>query len=117
MGIASKYGNNVKKFNFQAGSDFEFFTLQDLFTEGEKDERFVVRGFWISEGTFGKQPIAVLDNCYVNLPPHLLKVVTEICADEEAVQQVNDGKLAFTIYKYYNEKYKKDCYSVNWIDL
>lgn len=117
MGIASKYGNNTKKFNFQAGSDFEFFNLQDLFTEGEKDEKFVVRGFWISEGTFDKQPIAVLDNCYVNLPPHLLKVVTEICADEEAVQQVNDGKLAFSIYKYYNEKYKKDCYSVNWIDL
>lgn len=117
MGIASKYGNNVKKFNFQAGSDFEFFTLNDLFTEGEKDERFVVRGFWISENMYGKQPIAVLDTCFVNLPPHLLKVVNEICADEEAVQQVNDGKLAFTIYKYYNEKYRKDCYSVNWIDL
>lgn len=117
MGIASKYGNNAKKFNFQAGSDFEFFTLYDLFTESGKDEIYIVRGFWISEGNFGKQPIAVLDNCFVNLPPHLTKVVTEICADEEAVHQVNDGKLAFTIYKYYNEKYKKDCYSVNWIDL
>lgn len=114
MGIASKY-NKGSKFDFQAGSDFEFFSLENLFAENEKGE-YICLGLFFSEGTYGKSAVAVTDTMYVNLPKHLNEDVKDIINDPEAVEQINAGKLAFSIYKYYNEKYKKDCYSIIWID-
>lgn len=114
MGIASKY-NKGNKFDFTAGKDFEFFSLETLYSEDAEAE-YTCLGLFFSEGRFGAAPVAITDTMYVNLPKHLNNDVKDIINDPEAIEQINAGKLAFKIYKYYNETYKKDCYSINWID-
>ena len=60
-----------------------------------------------------------LDMCYyqggmyavptgVNVPIYLY--------DPAAVQAINDGAVAFTIYKYEQKRFNRECYSIRWAD-
>jgi hypothetical protein len=47
----------------------------------------------------------------------MLQKCKDIINDEEAVQQINDGKLGITIYTYKDKKFGKTCYSVTFVDI
>lgn len=98
--------------------DYVFTSLGELYKEfGEKKE-YKLQGIYInSKSKFGPQPVAIIEGCLVNLPPHMLEQVKTIINDPEQVEDINKGTAGFTIYSYKNKKFGNDCYSVNFIDI
>lgn len=95
----------------------EFTTLKDLFAVNGKTP-ITVRGFFINtKSKFGANPIAILDDCLVNLPKHLTEQVEDIINDDEMVADVNGGHCGISIYEYENKKYGGTDFSVNFVDL
>ena len=117
MSVA-RFNANVAKFIFEPSDDFEFKTLEELFKENGKDKVYTVRGAYINtKGIYGENPVIVCDDCYVSLPKHLVPVVKEIRADKQLIDDVNNGKVGFEIYEYFQKTYKRKCYSINWLDI
>lgn len=117
MGIANKYNVAVNPFSFQSDSTFEFNSLADLYSE-DPEQIWILRAIWINPETkFGEQPVFTLNDRYINIPSHMLQRCKDIINDEEAVQQINDCKLGFTVYQYTDKKFGKLCYSVKFVDL
>ena len=118
-------------------SDFDYCSLEELFEEnkvtkdivddagnqtGETEEVcekiFQIHGIYINDKSmFEPQPIVALDDRYVNLPAHIYKTACDILANPKAINSIKAGKVGFTIDKYYQKKYKKDCYTINWVDM
>lgn len=117
MSFASKFNKDVKKFEFDT-EGLDYVSLNDLFENNGADEVYTLRGFYINKKSkFGDAPVGMTDGCLVNLPSHMLDVVEKIMADDEAVADINAGKVGFTIYSYMDEKHNKICYSIKFVDL
>ena len=116
----SKKFNTEKLFNIDT-SEFEYFNLESLTEnpmEEPEDRIFTVRGVYINnKSQFGPAPVLALDDCYVNLPEHTLDACRQMLADPQAVKAINEGHLGFTVDKYHQKRFNKDCYSVIWVDL
>ncbi len=118
--------NTRKVFNVDT-TDFEYKSLEELYHENEVldegtgemacYEIFPVCGIYLNKRSeFGPQAIIATEECYVNLPSHLYDTCVDILADKAAINAINAGKVSFTIEKYYQKKFKKDCYSIVWQD-
>ena len=112
--------NPEKLFNIDT-TDFEYHSLEEL-TEQPGDEPedrvYVVRGIYINKKSlYDPSPVIALDDCYVNLPAHLLDVCQEMMSDRLVVNAINEGQCGFRVTKYHQKRFNKDCYSVQWIDL
>lgn len=116
----SKRFNSEKLFDIDT-SEFEYMSLEDLATATANSEEppvFVVRGIYINnKSLYDPAPVIALDDCYVNLPPHLLPACQEMIRDRQAVDAINEGRCGFRIETYYQKRFKKDCYSVEWVDV
>lgn len=118
----SKKFNTQKVFNIET-ANFEYISLEELLHGAKNDdgvpvEVFTVRGIYINnKGLYEAAPVLALDDIYVNLPSHLTEPCREMLANPQAVAEINAGHLGFKIEKYYKERYQKDCYSVEWVDL
>lgn len=128
---------NTKKIFDIDTSDFEYCSLEELFEEnaseqplinddgeatGETEltctEQFKIYGLYINDKSmFDPQPIVALEDRYVNLPAHLYKTACEILNNPRAIDAIRKGHVGFTIEKYYQKRHKKDCYSINWVDM
>lgn len=119
MSKINKLNKKIVRFDFdEPTDDFVYFKLEDLYKETGKDTIYRVRALYInSNSLYGKSPLAVLDNCFVNLPNHLVDIVETIHEDEEIMQDINDGTVGFKIYEYTNKKFNKKCYSVEWVEI
>ena len=116
----SKRFNTEKLFNIDT-TDFEYHSLEELTEEpgDEPEDRvYVVRGIYINKKSlYDPSPVIALDDCYVNLPAHLLDVCQEMMSDRSAVNAINEGQCGFRVTKYHQKRFNKDCYSVEWVDL
>lgn len=128
---------NTKKIFDIDTSDFEYCSLEELFKENASEEpvidengeatgktelvcneEFKIYGLYINEKSmFDPQPIVALADRYVNLPSFMYKIACEILNTPRAIDAINKGHVGFTIEKYYQKRYNKDCYSVNWVDM
>ena len=114
----TRFNKNFVHFTFKAGEDFKYYSLKELYEKYGKDAVYRVNALYINDtGYYGKTPLVVGDEYYINLPSHLVDTVEEIRADEDLVNDINNGKVGFKIYEYYVKKYNKKAYSVNWIEL
>lgn len=112
--FASKF-NTERLFDIDT-SNFEYRNLEEVYESD--DEVFPVRGIYINtKGKFGDRPVIATDECYVNLPAHLLDTAREILNDTRAVQAINAGEVGFTIYAYEQRRFGKTCYSIRWVDM
>lgn len=112
--FAKKY-NTEKLFNIDT-SEFEYVSLADLYT-GDETTVFPVRGIYINtKGNYDDAPVIATDEEYVNLPAHLTTVCKEILSDREAIRAINEWRVGFTIYKYTQKRYGRECYSIRWAD-
>lgn len=117
MSIASKY-NKGRNFTFQTPETFEYKSLEELFKSQGAKAVYAVKALYInSKSVYGDSPVAVTDTCIVNLPSHLLDVVSEMITDTELVEAVNNGRFGFSIYSYNSKNTNKTCYSVTWVDI
>ena len=117
--------NTKKLFNVDT-SDYEYKKLEELWNENSEiieDEEvcnkvFPVLALYLNKKSmFEPQPVVATDECYVNLPASMFDSALEILSDPRAIQAINSGKVGFQIEKYFQKRYQKDCYSINWIDM
>lgn len=116
----SKKFNTEKLFNIET-EDFEYMSLEDLAKATENSEEpvvFIIRGIYINrKSLYDPSPVVALDDTYVNLPSHLLPACEEMLHDRLAVDAINQGRCGFRIEKYFQKRYQKECYSVEWVDI
>lgn len=128
MAFSFSNSYNTKKIFDIDTSDFEYKKLEELWEEnsvipdGETEEVcttvFPVRGLYLNnKSMYDPQPTAALDDCYVNLPAHMYKMAVDILNDPRAIAAINQGKVGFTIERYYQKRFQKQCYSVTWVDM
>ena len=117
MSIAKKY-NKMNPFTFQTPKDFEYVSLETLFSKNGAKTVYPVKALYINKKSqYGDAPVAITDTCMVNLPAHLLDTVNEMFEDEELISGVNNDLFGFIIYSYYPRNNNKKCYSVTWVDI
>lgn len=101
-------------------TDFQYIKLVDIYTsesDGGKDVIHKINGIYVHKSHLGDSPVIIDEENMrlVNLPSHTAETVREILADDDAVQNIKDGKVGYTIYEY--ESHGKKCYSISFIDL
>ena len=93
---------------------FQFKKLADFYNTGKKTIQ--VFGFFFTKSeNYGLQPIAIADDCLVNLPTHKKDVISEMLKDKETVDAINNGLCSLKIREY-KSKYNKICYDIDFID-
>ncbi len=112
------YNNSQAYFTFKQTEGFEYVDLETLYKEHGERKQYLVNALYVNEnGQYGQSPLVVGSDQYINLPSHMVEQVEQIRADEKIVEDINNGKVGFVIYEYYQKKYKKTCYGINWIEL
>lgn len=126
MAISFSKKYNKERLFLVDTSSFEYVSLETLYNQLPVDEEtgepiqepFVVRGVYINtHSMFDPAPVLAIDDCYVNLPSHLKDVCSDMINDKQSIKAINDGKVGFIIYKYFQARFQKDCYSIEWVDL
>ena len=78
---------------------------------------YVCRGVFVTKSeVYGKSPVAITDGALINLPAHLVEEVEEIRKDPEMVQEIKNGLVGMKVYQY-DSKQRKDCRSIEWVDV
>lgn len=115
------FANKFNKTSFGVDTtDFKYVKLAELYNAPENGgEKTVhaVNGMYVNKSPLGDSPVIIdaANKTLVNLPSHLGETVREILQDPEAVEQIMQGKVGYTIYEY--ESHGKKCYGVTWADL
>ena len=117
--MASLFGSFNKKRLFDVDTTgFEYCSLQELLDRYGEDHTYMVQGLYINtKGLYEPAPVAALEDCYVNLPSHLTTTVNDIINDPRCVAAINSGHCGFMIRTYHQEKYNRDCLTIEWCDI
>ena len=108
---------NKRRFNVDT-TGFEYSSLADLYNNDGKDHIYVVRAVFMSnKGKYGETPLLATDTTFVNLPKNCISVCNSMLNSTEAIAGINEGKCGFKIRPYHSEKYNKNCYAVDFIDI
>lgn len=114
--FANKF-NKARKFDVDT-SHFHYESLADLFTNNGKDKVYPLTAIYINtKSKYGNAPVFATDSYFVNAPSHMLDTAREILADDEAIAAINNGEVGFTIYPYTAEKFNRECFGVNFVDI
>lgn len=99
------WGMNTENFTYKKLSDYPENTI------------FQIKGFFVIKDNLngGNQAVAILKDCFLNIPKHKVEVVTEIINDEDSVNAIKDGECYIQTYKYKSEKYNKECFDFNFV--
>ena len=120
--MAFSFGKKYKmerKFDIDT-SEFEYYSLEDLYdmVGGDENATFEIRGIYInSKGKFDDAPVIAIEDRYVNLPTHLTGACSAMLQDDQCIKAINEGKCGFSVYKYHQKRFDKDCFGVRWVDL
>lgn len=113
--FTEKY-NKGSKFDIDT-TGFEYKKLRELYQENGDEKIYGVYAIFINTNDkFGDAPVFATGEEYVNIPRYMLETCRDILNDSKAVEQINNGEVGFKISQYYNEKYNKQCYGVEFID-
>lgn len=114
--FTSKY-NKSRKFDIDT-SHFEYMSLADLYNNNGGDKVYPLKAIYINtKSKFGDAPVLATDEFFVNAPSHMLETAKEILADDDAITDINNGKVGFEIYPYTAEKFNRDCFGINFVDM
>lgn len=115
MGLMSKF-NRQNLFDVDT-KDFKWVKLEELFNTDPQKQYKVLGVFINHKSKFGDSPVAIIDGFLVNLPRHELDQVKDMLDDNEIIQYIRDGHVAFSVYEYHSTTYNRDAYSVEWLDI
>lgn len=120
MGIISKY-NKGNVFGGIDTSKMEFKTLAELYRTNGSEKIYKVKGLFIStKSKFGPSPVAITEDCLVNLPKYMVDEVDDILKDFEVIDAIKHDKVGFIIRPYtnsYSRQSGKTFYSITWLDI
>lgn len=74
------------------------------------DTIYTVRGCYLNKGTYGFQTVFILENPKARINFTGRELFDSIITDKEIIGCIKTSKLTMKVQKYFNEKYKKDCY-------
>lgn len=113
MDFLSKY-NKKSLFNYDSEVERDYCTLADLVECNGTDAVYPVQALFINtKSRFGDAPVLVTSQWLVNAPKHLTDTVKAMCADNEAVEAINAGKVGFKVYQYAGKN--GIGFSVEWV--
>lgn len=118
MSFANKYNKGNIIFDIDI-TDFSFMKLSDIYTSYGKNV-IKVDGLYINKkGKFSPHPVAINieEKMLIDLPEHMTETVKEILKDSESIVLIKRGCVGIRAQKYTDKKYKKTCYSAEWVDL
>lgn len=116
MGFASKY-NKTRKFDIDT-TGFEFASVADLFNTNGADYVYPLRALFINtKGKYNDNPVAATDSFFVDFPSYMTDTARDIIADENAVADINNGRVGFKIYSYMQKRYNRVCYGIEFVDV
>jgi hypothetical protein len=118
MSFAQKYNKGNVIFDIDI-TNFHFFKLEDIYASYGKGE-VKVDGLYINKKSkFDPHPVAinVEEKMLIDLPEHMTETVEEILKDGESISLIKRGCVGLRATKYIDKKYKKTCYSAEWVDL
>ena len=118
MSFAKKYNKGNIIFDIDI-TDFNFMKLETMYTE-YGDNVIKVDGLYINKkGKYNPHPVAINvdDGLLIDLPEHMTEVVEDILKDAESISLIKKGVVGLRAKKYKDKKYKKTCYSAEWVDL
>ena len=117
----TSFANKFNKVSFGIDTkDFQYIKLGDVLNSIDNGTPNVVHkidGLFVHRSKLGDSPV-IIDaehKVLINLPAHLAETVREICADNEAVEDIKNGKAGYTIYTY--ESHGKTCYGIKFADI
>lgn len=119
MSFANKYNKGKERIFDIDISDFQFMSMEDVF-KNFGSSTIKVDGLYINtKSDFGDHPVAIdVDNgLLIDLPQHMTDTVNEILKDGESISLIKKGVVGIRAQKYISKKYKKTCYSAEWVDL
>lgn len=109
--------NKSKKFNIDT-TGFEYVSLEELYHTHGAEMVYPLTAVYINrKSAYGDAPVFATNDYFVNVPAHMLDTVEEILADEVAIEDINNSSVGFVIYTYHSDRYNRDCYGVNFVDM
>ena len=115
MGIANKYNRQGGRFTAEIPEDLPFMRLSEL---RDTNTPFIILSMWInSKGIYGAHPVVATPSALVDFPNTMTDTVKEMIKDDEVIDAVNNRKLGFTVRKYHSNKYNRDAYTADFVDL
>ena len=118
MSFAQKYNKGNIVFDIDI-TNFSFMKLSDIYTNYGKNV-VKVDGLYINKkGKFNPHPVAINieEKMLIDLPEHMTETVEEILKDSESISLIKKGYVGLRAQRYTDKKYKKTCYSAEWVDL
>ena len=105
MGIASKYNKQGNRFDYQMpeGVEFTFVKASELFELPQNEAGVIVRAMYINtKGKYDDHGVLICKDpaILIDCPTHMTDSIKEMIKDDEAVEQINAGKLGVKAYKY-----------------
>lgn len=112
MGFAKSHNHNTI-FSIKT-EGFEYKKLSEF----ELNTKYTVRGCFVhSKGKYGDSCSIILDDCFMNLPSHMVEDCKDILANKKAIEQIEAGGLFCEVYEYEDTKNThKMQRSIRWID-
>lgn len=106
-------------FNFESlNKDFNsnYIGLKELYELNGAERTYVIKGFYINtKSEYVKEaPVAIINNCNVNIPQHQLATVKTILASPDAMASIAKGEAGFTIETY---KTTDTYYKIHFVDI
>lgn len=107
--------NQFEKIEWTKKTDgFIFKKMSDFYNEGIK--KIKVYGFFFTKSDkYGLQPVAICEDCLLNLPSHKRDIISEMLKDKEAVTAIDKGECVIKLREY-KSKYNKICYDFDFVD-
>lgn len=119
MSFASRH-NKGSIFNCNT-EGFEYYSLKELYGNDGPDQVYKVQGIYINrKSEYGDAPVAILNECFANLPQHLLVECEDLLKSQEDIEDIKAGKVGFKIEPYQKENKKgklETFYGIQWVDL
>lgn len=116
MSFASRF-NKGKKFDFETTS-LEFKSLADLYNANGEEKIYTLKALYINtKSKYGDAPVFATPEFLVNGPQHLVETVNEILHDADAINDINNNKVGFSIYPYKAEKFNVETFGIKFEDL
>ena len=118
MGIANKYNRSGNRFTAEIPEDLPFMKLSELGETDTPGTLYIILSMWINtKGKYGEHPVVATSQGLVDFPNSMTETVKEMIKDDEVIDAVNNRKLGFTVRKYHTNKYNRDAYTADFVDL
>lgn len=113
--ITNTFNSN---YAFNINFEKDFVTLKELRDSYEDGHIHPIHGIGINgKSKYGAHPFLEVKDYLVDLPKHMLDTCKQILNDHEMVQEIKDGTIGFIIRTYTDNKFGKECCTIEFVDI